>query len=66
MVQFWKEGVELDSFVFFHIDLFADSVGGGRPVRPWFRGDQDDYGAKLAFRVRSGSDSFFGFFFPDV
>ncbi|XP_037548967.1 atrial natriuretic peptide receptor 1-like [Nematolebias whitei] len=50
MVQFWKEGVELENFVFFYIDLFADGLGGERPVRPWFRGDQDDYGAQLAFR----------------
>uniref|UniRef100_A0A7N8YEW0 Guanylate cyclase n=1 Tax=Mastacembelus armatus TaxID=205130 RepID=A0A7N8YEW0_9TELE len=45
MVQFWKEGVELEEYVFFFIDLFAESLGGRRPVRPWYRGDQDDYAA---------------------
>uniref|UniRef100_A0A7N8X9K1 Guanylate cyclase n=1 Tax=Mastacembelus armatus TaxID=205130 RepID=A0A7N8X9K1_9TELE len=51
MVQFWKEGVELEEYVFFFIDLFAESLGGRRPVRPWYRGDQDDYAALHAFRV---------------
>uniref|UniRef100_A0A7N8YKA9 Guanylate cyclase n=1 Tax=Mastacembelus armatus TaxID=205130 RepID=A0A7N8YKA9_9TELE len=50
MVQFWKEGVELEEYVFFFIDLFAESLGGRRPVRPWYRGDQDDYAALHAFR----------------
>ncbi|XP_069581759.1 atrial natriuretic peptide receptor 1-like [Brachyistius frenatus] len=50
MVQFWKEGVELEDYVFFFIDLFAEGVGGGGPVRPWFRGDREDYAARLAFR----------------
>ncbi|GLD46293.1 atrial natriuretic peptide receptor 1-like protein [Lates japonicus] len=50
MVQFWREGVDLDEYVFFFIDLFAEGLGGRGPVRPWFRGDQDDYSARLAFR----------------
>ncbi|XP_030597779.1 atrial natriuretic peptide receptor 1 isoform X1 [Archocentrus centrarchus] len=50
MVQFWKEGVELEDYVFFFIDLFAEGLGGRAPVRPWFRGDQEDYAARLAFR----------------
>ncbi|KAK5621294.1 hypothetical protein CRENBAI_010540 [Crenichthys baileyi] len=50
MVQFWKEGADLENFVFFFIDLFAEGLGGGRSARPWYRGDQDDYAAKLAFR----------------
>ncbi|XP_041823045.1 atrial natriuretic peptide receptor 1 [Melanotaenia boesemani] len=50
MVQFWKEGEKLDDYVFFFIDLFAEGLGGGRPVRPWLRGDNEDYVARLAFR----------------
>uniref|UniRef100_A0A7N8XES3 Guanylate cyclase n=1 Tax=Mastacembelus armatus TaxID=205130 RepID=A0A7N8XES3_9TELE len=51
MVQFWKEGVELEEYVFFFIDLFAESLGGRRPVRPWYRGDQDDYAALHSVKV---------------
>ncbi|KAK1876119.1 Atrial natriuretic peptide receptor 1 [Dissostichus eleginoides] len=50
LVQFLKDGVELEDFVFFFIDLFAEGLEGPGPVRPWFRGDQDDQAAKLAFR----------------
>ncbi|XP_067354009.1 atrial natriuretic peptide receptor 1 isoform X2 [Channa argus] len=50
MVQFWKEGVKLEEYVFFFIDLFAEGMGGHGPVRPWYRGDQDDYAAQQAFR----------------
>ncbi|KAK5855546.1 hypothetical protein PBY51_005642 [Eleginops maclovinus] len=50
MVQFWKEGVELEDYVFFFIDLFATGLEGPGPVRPWFRGDEDDQAARLAFR----------------
>ncbi|KAM8840640.1 atrial natriuretic peptide receptor 1 isoform 3-T3 [Spinachia spinachia] len=50
MVQFWKDGVELDDYIFFFIDLFAEGLGGQGPVRPWFRGDAYDFGARRAFR----------------
>uniref|UniRef100_A0A669CAX7 Guanylate cyclase n=1 Tax=Oreochromis niloticus TaxID=8128 RepID=A0A669CAX7_ORENI len=50
MVQFWKEGVELEDYVFFFIDLFAEGLDGSAPIRPWFRGDQEDYVARNAFR----------------
>ena len=52
MVHIRKEGVELEEYVFFFIDLFAEGLGGRGPVRPWYQGDQDDYTAQLAFRVR--------------
>ncbi|XP_008297242.1 atrial natriuretic peptide receptor 1 [Stegastes partitus] len=50
MVHLWREGVELEDYVFFFIDLFAEGLGGGGPVRPWSRGDEDDHAARLAFR----------------
>uniref|UniRef100_A0A3Q3JK77 Guanylate cyclase n=1 Tax=Monopterus albus TaxID=43700 RepID=A0A3Q3JK77_MONAL len=50
MVQFWKEGVELEEYVFFFIDLFAEGLRGQGPVRPWYRGDHNDYAARHAFR----------------
>ncbi|XP_070840612.1 atrial natriuretic peptide receptor 1 isoform X2 [Chaetodon trifascialis] len=50
MVQFWKEGVELEDYAFFFIDLFAEGLGGRGPIRPWYRGDQDDFAARHAFR----------------
>lgn len=53
MVQLWNEGLELEEYVFFFIDLFAEGLEGRGPVRPWYRGDQDDYVAHQAFRVSS-------------
>ncbi|XP_037329926.2 atrial natriuretic peptide receptor 1 isoform X2 [Pungitius pungitius] len=50
MVQFWKDGVELEHYIFFFIDLFAEGLGGQGPVRPWFRGDSNDFAARRAFR----------------
>ncbi|XP_043995189.1 atrial natriuretic peptide receptor 1-like [Gambusia affinis] len=52
MVQFWKDGVDMEDFVFLFIDLFAEGLSGGRNdlQRPWYRGDQDDHAAKMAFR----------------
>lgn len=57
MVHLWREGVQLEDYVFFYIDLFAEGLGGRGwgQVRPWFRGDQDDYAARQAFRVRPQS-----------
>lgn len=51
MVQFWLEGVQMEDYVFFFIDLFAEGLGGRGPVRPWYRGDQDDSAARQAFKV---------------
>ncbi|KAM8767640.1 atrial natriuretic peptide receptor 1 isoform 1-T4 [Acanthopagrus schlegelii] len=50
MVHFWKEGLQLEDYVFFFIDLFAEGLGGRGPVRPWYRGDGDDVAARHAFR----------------
>ncbi|KAM4549856.1 atrial natriuretic peptide receptor 1 [Fundulus diaphanus] len=50
MVQLWKDGTDLENFVFFFIDLFAEALSGARPSMPWYRGDEDDYAAKLAFK----------------
>ncbi|XP_069372587.1 atrial natriuretic peptide receptor 1 isoform X3 [Paralichthys olivaceus] len=50
LVQFWKDGGDLKEYAFFFIDLFAEGLGGRGPVRPWYRGDQDDFTARLAFR----------------
>ncbi|XP_037651607.1 atrial natriuretic peptide receptor 1-like isoform X2 [Sebastes umbrosus] len=50
MVQFWRDGVELEDYVFFFIDLFAEGLGGLGPIRPWYKGDQDDSAARHAFR----------------
>lgn len=61
MVQFWKEGVELEDYVFFFIDLFAEGLDGSAPIRPWFRGDQEDYAARNAFRVRQDALSLLNF-----
>lgn len=51
MVHFWQEGEQLEDYVFFFIDLFAEGLEGRGPVRPWYRGDQDDQAAHHAFRV---------------
>lgn len=51
MVQFWLEGVHMEDYVFFFIDLFAEGLGGRGPARPWYRGDQDDSAAHQAFKV---------------
>ncbi|KAF3706906.1 Atrial natriuretic peptide receptor 1 [Channa argus] len=59
MVQFWKEGVKLEEYVFFFIDLFAEGMGGHGPVRPWYRGDQDDYAAQQAFRYNLIAGGFY-------
>uniref|UniRef100_A0A8P4K0W5 Guanylate cyclase n=1 Tax=Dicentrarchus labrax TaxID=13489 RepID=A0A8P4K0W5_DICLA len=53
LVQFWREGVELEDYVFFFIDLFAEGLGGRGPIRPWYRGDQDDFAARQSVKVLS-------------
>ncbi|KAM4630369.1 atrial natriuretic peptide receptor 1 isoform 1-T2 [Polymixia lowei] len=50
MVQFQREGLALEDYVFFFIDLFGEGLEGGHPIRPWYRGDHDDHTARDAFR----------------
>lgn len=50
MVQFRKQRLPREEFVFFFIDLFGESVRG-RPAKPWAQGDEDDPVAKEAFEV---------------
>ncbi|KAM6972862.1 atrial natriuretic peptide receptor 1 [Aplochiton taeniatus] len=49
MVQFRREGLPAEEYVFFFIDLFGRSLQE-TPARPWYRGDQDDQAAREAFR----------------
>ncbi|XP_062385816.1 atrial natriuretic peptide receptor 1 [Sardina pilchardus] len=49
MLEFWRQGSQLDDFVFFYIDLFADSLDSSAH-RPWARDDADDPDALRAFR----------------
>lgn len=50
MVQFWREDLPHQEYVFFYIDVFGFSLRSG--ARPWYRGDQDDAIAREAFQVR--------------
>uniref|UniRef100_A0A672ZES9 Guanylate cyclase n=1 Tax=Sphaeramia orbicularis TaxID=375764 RepID=A0A672ZES9_9TELE len=54
MVQFWKDVGSLEDYVFFFIDLFAEGMEGRGLIRPWYRGDEDDFAAHNAFRVIMG------------
>ncbi|KAL6457541.1 hypothetical protein MHYP_G00345040 [Metynnis hypsauchen] len=49
MVQFHKQRLPQEEYVFFFIDLFGESVQS-RPAQPWKRGDADDEAAKQAFK----------------
>lgn len=50
MVQFRKQGLPQEEYVFFFIDLFGESVQR-HPAKPWVQGDADDNTAKEAFKV---------------
>uniref|UniRef100_A0A8B9JFH9 Guanylate cyclase n=1 Tax=Astyanax mexicanus TaxID=7994 RepID=A0A8B9JFH9_ASTMX len=50
MVQFYKQRLPQEEYVFFFIDLFGESLRS-RPAKPWARGDADDEAAKQAFKV---------------
>ncbi|XP_056141671.1 atrial natriuretic peptide receptor 1-like [Lampris incognitus] len=49
MVQFRREGLPREDYVFFYIDVFGDSLNSNHR-QPWARGDQDDPDAKEAFQ----------------
>ncbi|XP_066529730.1 atrial natriuretic peptide receptor 1 [Hoplias malabaricus] len=49
MVQFYKQRLPQEEYVFFFIDLFGESLRS-RPAKPWQRGDADDEAAKQAFK----------------
>ncbi|CAN9503567.1 unnamed protein product [Ophioblennius macclurei] len=50
LIQFVEEGVDLKDYVFFFINLFAEGLEDSGPLRPWFRGTDDDKTARRAFR----------------
>ncbi|MEQ2227410.1 hypothetical protein ILYODFUR_037487 [Ilyodon furcidens] len=52
MIHFWQAILPHSEYVFFFIDLFADSLNS-RGQQPWERGDEDDAIAKEAFQVRA-------------
>lgn len=58
MVQFRKQRLPQEEYVFFFIDLFGESVQR-RPAKPWAQGDADDPTAKEAFKVSQHSISDF-------
>ena len=50
-----EAGLSGNDYVFFHLDLFGQSLQGAHglaPRRPWERGDGQDVSAHQAFRVR--------------
>ncbi|KAK3507842.1 hypothetical protein QTP70_001365 [Hemibagrus guttatus] len=49
MVQFRKQQLPQEEYVFFFIDLFGESVQRS-PAKPWVQGDADDHIAKEAFK----------------
>uniref|UniRef100_A0A8D3BSJ9 Guanylate cyclase n=1 Tax=Scophthalmus maximus TaxID=52904 RepID=A0A8D3BSJ9_SCOMX len=49
MVQFRRADLPHEQYVFFYIDVFADSLNS-KHRQPWARGDEDDAVAKEAFQ----------------
>ncbi|KAI4880037.1 hypothetical protein NFI96_019907, partial [Prochilodus magdalenae] len=49
MVQFYKQRLPQEEYVFFFIDLFGESLRS-QQAKPWKRGDADDEAAKQAFK----------------
>lgn len=49
MIQFRREDLPHEQYVFFYIDVFGHSLS---TKQPWARGDEDDAIAKEAFQVR--------------
>uniref|UniRef100_A0A8B9JI87 Guanylate cyclase n=1 Tax=Astyanax mexicanus TaxID=7994 RepID=A0A8B9JI87_ASTMX len=50
MVQFYKQRLPQEEYVFFFIDLFGESLRS-RPAKPWARGDADDEAAKQSVKI---------------
>uniref|UniRef100_A0A3Q2EHI6 guanylate cyclase n=1 Tax=Cyprinodon variegatus TaxID=28743 RepID=A0A3Q2EHI6_CYPVA len=55
MIHFWRADLPHSEYVFFFIDLFADSLNS-RGYKPWERGDEEDAIAKEAFQVRESKN----------
>lgn len=51
MIQFRRQDLPHEQYVFFYVDVFGHSLSSGQP---WARGDQDDAVAREAFQVRDG------------
>lgn len=54
MLLAMEAGLSGEDYVFFHLDLFGQSLQGAQglaPHRPWERGDGQDIRAHLAFQV---------------
>lgn len=51
MIQFRRQDLPHEQYVFFYVDVFGHSLNSGQG-QPWARGDQDDAVAREAFQVR--------------
>lgn len=50
-------GLTGEDYVFFHLDVFGQSLQGAKgpaPQKPWERGDGRDNSARQAFHVSAG------------
>lgn len=50
-------GLTGEDYVFFHLDVFGQSLQGAHgpaPQKPWERGDGQDSSARQAFQVSAG------------
>lgn len=51
MIQFRRQDLPHEQYVFFYVDVFGHSLNSGQR-QPWARGDEDDAVAREAFQVR--------------
>lgn len=51
MIQFRRQDLPHEQYVFFYVDVFGHSLNSGQG-QPWARGDEDDAVAREAFQVR--------------
>ncbi|XP_015246773.1 PREDICTED: atrial natriuretic peptide receptor 1-like, partial [Cyprinodon variegatus] len=58
MIHFWRADLPHSEYVFFFIDLFADSLNS-RGYKPWERGDEEDAIAKEAFQMNIIAGGFY-------